>query len=869
MAEVWEARHVHLGSRAAIKFLLPRLAGDPELEDRFLNEGKRQARLQHENIVAAIDFLQLDGRSYLVMQYVEGKNLETKLKEQNGPLSFEEVRTISSAVLSALDYAHSLGVVHRDVKPSNILLGKNGRALLSDFGIALALGEEKRMTRVGTAVGTPDYMSPEQITRPKAVDARTDIYSFGCVLYAMLTGRPPFGGDDATEFYIQDCHVRAAPPPLVTRNRAISPALERVVMQCLEKDPANRFQSCGAVKSALDVMARPEEDKTGDGPTIQRQIGQYLLEEKLGEGGMAEVWKARHQVLGTHVAVKFLSARLAGIPDIEQRFLGEGKRQAALQHANIVSAYDFLYINERSYLIMKFIEGQSLDDVLFRRQAPLPIPQALAISADVLHALGYAHSQNVVHRDIKPSNILVENGGRAFVIDFGIALMLGQERATRVGLAVGTPHFMSPEQIMGSRDIDRRSDIYSFGCVLYQMLTQKLPFDAQPGDGDTEYVIKDKHLRQRPEPLRQWNAEIPEPFERAVLRCLEKKAADRFGSCDEVLAALTQAPAARTPTTRTPTRLEIPTGRPVAAPLPSRPPVTAKTVVLPPPEPEPPAARKTVVPPAPAPVRPAASKTTVTPLPPTVESAPPTAVTVTTSPSMAQSPPRGGLSPTLIAVGVIFALVLAGVGFYMHSRQQEEVASAPNAVAQPSSGRTDVTASSVQLSQTAAPGGQSKENPKKQVSASAPEHPSVVEEAEKPAQTETAPALAPAPTHVKPVPKASVAPAAEMKDLSGNWRGEYTHSDQIKKVNLHISEDSADVLTGTLTFDAGGNNPSSCSLSGNYNPETKFMLLVIDACQGSPPNYLQGKVGFSPVNPSDRRVMGVDHMHDGLLSISR
>ncbi len=253
MAEVWEARHVHLGNSTAIKFLLPRLAGDPELEVRFLSEGKRQARLQHPNIVQAMDFVQQDGRSYLIMQYVDGENLETKLKEQNGPLSLEDVHTISWDVLSALDYAHSLGVVHRDVKPSNILLDKSGRVCLSDFGIALALSEERRVTRTGTAVGTPDYMSPEQIVRPKDVDARADVYSFGCVLYAMLSGGPPFGMDGATEFYIKDCHVRTAPPPLVYRNPAISPAVERVVLQCLEKDPAKRFQSCGAVMSALDA----------------------------------------------------------------------------------------------------------------------------------------------------------------------------------------------------------------------------------------------------------------------------------------------------------------------------------------------------------------------------------------------------------------------------------------------------------------------------------------------------------------------------------------------------------------------------------------------------------------------------------------
>ncbi len=282
-----------------------------------------------------------------------------------------------------------------------------------------------------------------------------------------------------------------------------------------------------------DLAEPGAEPKMGE-----RQVGQYVLEEKLGEGGMAEVWKARHQVLGTRVAIKFLAAGLAGIPDVEQRFLGEGKRQAQLQHANIVSAFDFLYEDGRSYLIMKYIEGQSLDEWLFKLQAPMPFPQALAVSTDVLRALDYAHSKNVVHRDIKPSNILVENGGRAFVMDFGIALMLGEQRATRVGVAIGTPHYMSPEQIVGSRNIDRRSDIYSFGCVLYQMLTEKVPFEVAEGEGDTAYLIKDKHLRQPPVPPRQVNPDIPVHVERAILRCLEKNASDRFDTCQELLQAL-------------------------------------------------------------------------------------------------------------------------------------------------------------------------------------------------------------------------------------------------------------------------------------------------------------------------------------------
>jgi serine/threonine protein kinase len=253
MAEVWEARHVHLGTRAAVKFLLPEYAADQGLQLRFLNEGRRQAELQHPNILPATDFFLANGRSYLVLPYIDGQSLEKRLRKENPPLSIEEVHAISWGVLSALEYAHSRQVIHRDVKPDNVLLDRDGRVLLMDFGIAKALTEDSSITLTNTSMGTPAYMSPEQILRPKQVSSHSDIYSFGCLLYAMLSGSPPFGSEDSTPFYVQDCHVRSAPPPLVCRVVGISTAAaESVVRKCLEKDPENRFPNCDAVMTALE-----------------------------------------------------------------------------------------------------------------------------------------------------------------------------------------------------------------------------------------------------------------------------------------------------------------------------------------------------------------------------------------------------------------------------------------------------------------------------------------------------------------------------------------------------------------------------------------------------------------------------------------
>ena len=269
MAAVWEARHSHLDiGRLAIKFPLDEFAANDELQRRFLVEAKIESKLRHPNIVSVRDFFQADGRSYMVMAFVEPPrrpeetedlnamplNLEERLRRLPG-LTMAEVHTFSTDVLNALQYAHESNVVHRDIKPSNIMLAHDGHALLTDFGIAKILDATQSNSLTGRSIGTPDYMSPEQITAPQTVDARTDIYSFGCVLYAMLSGDPPFADNAATEFSIKYAHVHEPPAPLVWGGAAVPQAtqnaIQDVIFRCLEKNPSDRFQSCTDVERAL------------------------------------------------------------------------------------------------------------------------------------------------------------------------------------------------------------------------------------------------------------------------------------------------------------------------------------------------------------------------------------------------------------------------------------------------------------------------------------------------------------------------------------------------------------------------------------------------------------------------------------------
>jgi serine/threonine protein kinase len=261
--------------------------------------------------------------------------------------------------------------------------------------------------------------------------------------------------------------------------------------------------------------------------------GQYTIERKLGEGGMATVYLAedlRHQ---RKVAVKVVHPELAAVLGAE-RFLSEIHVTAALQHPHILPLFDSGQADGQLYYVMPFVDGESLRGRL-HRERQLPIDEAVRLSREVASALDYAHRHGVIHRDIKPENILLHDG-QAVVADFGIALAVtkaGGGRLTQTGLSLGTPQYMSPEQATGERDIDARSDVYSLGAVTYEMLTGEAPFT-----GPTAQAIIAKVITSDPPGLVSQRKLIPQHVEAAVLKALEKMPADRFPSAAEFSRAL-------------------------------------------------------------------------------------------------------------------------------------------------------------------------------------------------------------------------------------------------------------------------------------------------------------------------------------------
>ncbi|HMB53545.1 MAG TPA: serine/threonine-protein kinase [Thermoanaerobaculia bacterium] len=267
-----------------------------------------------------------------------------------------------------------------------------------------------------------------------------------------------------------------------------------------------------------------------------QQIRDYVLDRKIGEGGMGQVWTAHHQVLGRKVAIKAMSSHVAARPEFEGRFIQEAKAQATLSHPRILGVNEFFIHDDVYYLVMPYIDGESLESRLERAGGPLPLDRVLPLARDLLDALDYAHQRGIIHRDVKPSNILLDADGRAYLMDFGIALLVGKDRKTRTGTSLGTPYYMSPEQIR-TRDIDHRTDVYSIGCVLYEALAGRPPFMPLE-DGDTDFLVMEAHLKRQAEPLHRVNPKVPEGISNLVSRAMAKEPTERFSGCGEFLRAL-------------------------------------------------------------------------------------------------------------------------------------------------------------------------------------------------------------------------------------------------------------------------------------------------------------------------------------------
>ncbi len=270
------------------------------------------------------------------------------------------------------------------------------------------------------------------------------------------------------------------------------------------------------------------------------RIREYEIIETIGRGGMATVYKARHTLINQIVAIKIMQSNLTTDPQFCERFVREAQTQAQLTgHPNIVTMYNYIEEDNAYIIVMEYIDGIEVNGMKIRTLGQY-IEKRGALTVDifkpmldaVVAGLDFAHRQQIIHRDIKPSNIMLSQMGAAKISDFGIVHIIADQKITRTGIAVGTPKYMSPEQVRG-KELDARSDIYSLGITVYEALTGQAPFK-----GDTDYEIMRQHEETPPVPLRSIKPEIPELWENVVLMCIAKDPAQRPRQCRDIQAMI-------------------------------------------------------------------------------------------------------------------------------------------------------------------------------------------------------------------------------------------------------------------------------------------------------------------------------------------
>ena len=513
MGVIYEALDPELNRWVALK--LVRFAAQSG-NDRLLREAQAMARVDHPNVVPVHDVGTHDGGVFVAMQLVRGSDLGDWLRK---PRSWHEITSVMREAGRGLAAAHAAGLVHRDFKPSNVLLGSDDRVLVTDFGLARTAegGEEAEdalppssmtaprrdafahtITRAGRVLGTPRYMSPEH-HRGEETDARTDQFSFCVAYYEALAGRHPFRASSLEEMVERKLAGLVEPPPQGSEApKGVWHAIERG----LAADPNQRHPNMLALLEAIDDAARESPPEAPRSMEVQRvhdairerlfgvpaepvTVGKYRIERRLGAGAMGVVYLAHDPELHRHVALKLVRSIAVSDRTLRARLLREARAMARLSHPNVLTVYEVGEHGDAPFIAMEYVEGETLRAWLQHERTPEEIVETFRAAAKGLAA---AHHAGLVHRDFKPDNVLVGNDGRVRVGDFGLVRLpteIGEpeltttvELATVTGhTAVGTPLYMAPEVLVGG-PADEKSDQFSFCAGLYEALYAVPPFEG-------------------------------------------------------------------------------------------------------------------------------------------------------------------------------------------------------------------------------------------------------------------------------------------------------------------------------------------------------------------------------------------------------
>ena len=500
---VYHGRDPSSGQLAAIKVLYDSAADDEDLVAYFLNEGKVLGLLNHPTIPRLYEVGEHQGLPYFALEYFEGENLAAVLRRRT-ELPVERKVDIVRQVAVGLDHAHQRGIVHRDVKPANIVLLADGTVKILDFGNAYAPSSgEKRPDHI---IRTVDYLSPEQ-AMGLALDSRADLFSLGCVLYQLLAGQRPFVSETLTGMVYKIC--REDPTPIKEVRGTPYQWLEDVAQRCLRKDPAERFESCGELAGVL--QAGLSEPRTAS-------LGRFEVLSTLADGATGCVLKVRDPEDGSLYALRKIDTFTW---DTLQKLRRSAKDATLVGHSAIVKVKEFRFDLDRPYLVMDYVEGQSLRDRLTQRTAGRGETRgSVELVRQLLLALEAAHNEGVVHGEVDPSNIMLTADGQLRLLGFGLMELRDPGRGPELPRVC----YYAPERIDGERP-DRRSDVYSAGVILYELLSGRRPFD-----GNEPYQVLQRIVFE-PAPVLDAAAHPADGIlQRVVQRALAKAPERRYAS---------------------------------------------------------------------------------------------------------------------------------------------------------------------------------------------------------------------------------------------------------------------------------------------------------------------------------------------------
>ncbi len=589
MGVVYRATHLVSQKAVALKWML-RSTADGSAHRRLQREALAAGRIDHPNVVDVYDVGQEGLCAYLVMELLHGETLRARL--DRGALESSEAIDLLLPALRGVSAAHRAGVIHRDLKPDNIFMctdpdGSAREAKVLDCGVSAVIVPSEMhptLTDGGTILGTPAYMSPEQLVSSQDVDERTDVYAFGVMIYEALTGRLPFVADSYSGLVLAVARDLPKAPSEVRPD--IPGELERVILLALSKERQDRPQSIDALYDLLAPFgsARRRADINGAGAPFAVQArragndrqrdaagypspsgllapdevfaSRYRIRRCIAEGGRGATFEAEHITTERRVALK-LFPRMTSVGDARKKFELEAKISARVKSPYIVEVLDAGYDEETElpFLVMELLEGQTLEEWI-RREGPLEAEPALRLLEQVASGLDAAHAHRdpggavkpIVHRDLKPENLfLARQHDRtvvAKILGYGVAKVLG-EPGTIVRELRGTPLYMSFEQIT-SRPLLAQTDVWALGLIAFYMLTGARYWSAGYGERSSVQALFSEILtspREAPSVrLREQNPsiELPPAFDAWMLRCIDRDPLQRFASAGEAVRALAQ-----------------------------------------------------------------------------------------------------------------------------------------------------------------------------------------------------------------------------------------------------------------------------------------------------------------------------------------